>query len=151
MGIIPSMSISTHDCARCHRPVPDLLSDDFLSWQALGESGEQLICPGCLTPDRGRAVAGEGDATGMAKEAVGQSHEADLRDKVTADLKDKVAVLVSDMVTVLASDLVAELEKLGGISTARVEAITGGEDPTNGELEELGYVFVELMRALKDE
>ena len=63
----------------------------------------------------------------------------------------KAGALVGDMVTELASDMVTELggEGLGGISPSRLEAILGGEDPTNDELEEVGYVFIELMRDLK--
>jgi len=152
------MSNWIQDCAVCHRPVPDQLSDEFLSWEALDETGEQLICARCLMPGQARAVAGEGDATGKLVAATAQSGDADLRDKA-ADLRDMVSVhlsgmvtaLLRDMVTALLSDRVNELEELGGINVSRVEAIGRGEEPTNGELEELGYVFVELMRALKDE
>ena len=165
------MSISTQDCARCHRPVPDQLSDEFLSWEALDETGEQLICPMCLTPDQEQAIADDRDATSETA-AVAQLHDGDL-DKVAADLRDKVAeelsdklaeelsdtvnALLSDRVAVELSDTVAEalservadLEELGGMNASRVEAIADGAEPKNGELEELGYVFVQLLRALR--
>jgi hypothetical protein len=143
------MSISTQSCARCDRPVPDQLSDEFLDWEALDETGDQLICPGCLTLGEERAVAGEGCATDKAAAAIAQSKDADLRGKVAEELCGRVTALVSDMVTGLVSDVVSELEELGGMSPSRVEAIARGEEATNGELEELGYVFVEFMRALK--
>jgi hypothetical protein len=54
------------------------------------------------------------------------------------------------MVTALLSDMVTELENLGGISAARIEAILRGEAVTSGELEEIGYACVELLRALKE-
>ena len=166
------MSISTQGCARCHRPVPDQFSDEFLSWEA-DETGEQLICPGCLTPGQARATAGDGDVAGETATAIAQSHDGNLRDKMAADLRDKmaaelsdkvvpelsdkvaellsdtVAVELSDKVAAELSDKVAELEELGGMGASRVEAIAGGEEPTNGELEELGYVFVQLLRALR--
>jgi len=168
------MSISTQDCARCHRPVPDQVSDEFLSWETLDETGEQLICPRCLTPGQERAVAGDGDATGETAAAVAPSQDGDLRDKVAAGLRDKmaaglsekvaaevsdkvaailsdtVAVELSDTVAVEVSDTVAGLEELGGMSGSRFKAIADGEEPSNGELEELGYIFVQLMRSLKE-
>ena len=65
---------------------------------------------------------------------------------------DKVASGPSGMVIGRLRDMATELEELGGISASRVETIVrGGEEATSGELEELGYLFVELMRALKDE
>jgi len=150
------MSISTQDCAVCHRPVPEQLSDEFLGWEAMDETGERLICPRCVKPGQERAIMGDGDAPGRGLAAIGQSHDADLRDKaadlrdmVSAHLSGMVTALLSDVVTALLSDRVTELEELGGITASRVEAIGRGEEPTNGELEELGYVFVELMRALR--
>ena len=160
------MSISTQACARCHRPVPDQVSDEFLSWETLDETGEQLICPRCLTPRQERAVAGEGDTTGETAAAVAPSNDGDLRDKMAADLRDKVAAEVSDKVAAIlsdtvavelsdtvaveVSDTVAGLEELGGMSASRFKAIADGEEPSNGELEELGYIFVQLMRSLKE-
>ena len=138
------------DCSRCHRPVPDQLSDEFLGWEALDGTSNQLICPGCLTEDQQRVHSGDSDATGKGAWDISESQDADLRDKVTADLRVRVTALVSDMVTALVSDMVTELENLGGISASRVEAIASGEDATNGELEELGYALVTLIRALKD-
>ena len=58
-------------------------------------------------------------------------------------------LLASDLMTALLSDMVTELEDLGGISAPRVQAILHGEAATYGELEEIGYVCVELIRALK--
>ena len=62
---------------------------------------------------------------------------------------DKAAAALSDMMTALLSDMVTELENLGGVSAPRVQAILHGEAATNNELEEIGYVCVELIRALK--
>jgi hypothetical protein len=144
------MSISTQDCARCHRPVPDQVSDELLSWEALDETREQLVCPRCLTGSQERAVAGDSDATGEGATAVAPSHDGDLRDKVAAGLSDKVAAILSDTVAVELSDTVAGLEELGGMSASRFKAVADGEEPSNGELEELGYIFVQLMRSLKE-
>jgi len=61
----------------------------------------------------------------------------------------KAAAALSDIMTALLSDMVTELENLGGISAPRVQAILHGEAATSGELEEIGYVCVELIRELK--
>jgi hypothetical protein len=53
------MSIMTPEpehCARCRRLAPDQTSDEFLEWEALGETGEEVICPGCLTLGEERAL-----------------------------------------------------------------------------------------------
>ena len=64
---------------------------------------------------------------------------------------DESAAL-SDMLTVRLGAILTELGDLGGISRYRIAAITRGEEePTDGELEEIGYACVQLMRALKDE
>ena len=55
---------------------------------------------------------------------------------------------LNDEVRAYLRGMVAELEEFGGISVERVRAIAYGEEATNGELEELGYVFVELLHAL---
>jgi hypothetical protein len=46
--------------------------------------------------------------------------------------------------------MVTELENLGGISASRIEAILRGEAAASGELEEIGYARVELLRVLKE-
>ena len=62
------------------------------------------------------------------------------------------AAALSDMLTVRLGAILTELGDLGGISRYRIAAITRGEEePTDGELEEIGYACVQLMRALKDE
>jgi hypothetical protein len=65
---------------------------------------------------------------------------------------DETAAALSDMLTLRMGGILSQLEDLGGISGYRMEAIVcGEEEPTNGELEVIGYACVELMRALKDE
>jgi len=64
-------------------------------------------------------------------------------------LSEETAAVLSDLVTALLSDMVTELENLGQMRAPRVQAILHGESATNGELEEIGYVCVELIRALK--
>jgi hypothetical protein len=36
-------------CARCRREAPDQLSAGFLDWEALDETGAEVVCPACLT------------------------------------------------------------------------------------------------------
>jgi hypothetical protein len=73
----------------------------------------------------------------------------DATDKAVAAPAPQVSDLhLNDDVRAYLRDMVAELEELGGISVDRVRAIAYGEEPTNDELEELGYVFVELLHAL---
>ena len=70
------MSVTTQHCARCRRPTPDQLSAEFLEWEALGETGKEVICPGCLTLGEERAIGD--DANETAKAAAGMSVD-DLR------------------------------------------------------------------------
>ena len=128
--------------------MPNQLSAEFVGWKALDEAGIQLICPGCVTLGEAKAVSGDGDTTG---EALARSNGSALTDKVAADPYRRLAMLVSEMLTALVSDMVVGLEELGGISASRIEEIAGGAEPTTGELEELGYAFVQLLRALKDQ
>jgi len=55
---------------------------------------------------------------------------------------------LNDEVRAYLRGMVSELEEFGGIGVERVKAIAYGAEATNGELEELGYVFVELLHAL---
>ena len=142
------MSIATQDCDRCHRRMPNQLSVEFVGWKALDEAGYPLICPGCVTLDEATAVSGDGDTTGGA---LARSDGAAVTAKGAADPYRRLAMLVSGMLTALVSDMVVELEELGGISGSRIEEIAGGEEPTIGELEELGYAFVQLLRVMKDQ
>ena len=65
---------------------------------------------------------------------------------------DEAAAALSEMLTVRMGGILRQLENLGGISAYRIEAIVcDEEEPTNSELEEIGYACVELLRALKDE
>ena len=65
---------------------------------------------------------------------------------------DEAAAALSDMLTVRLGGILTPLENLGGVSGYRIAAIVcDEEEPTNGELEEIGYACVQLMRALKDE
>ena len=89
-------------------------------------------------------VAGDGNASVDWIKTFVHSRDRRASDKVASGLSGTLIGRLKDMAT--------ELEELGGISASRVETIVrGGEEATNGELEELGYLFVELMRALKDE
>ena len=91
-----------------------------------------------------RAVEGGSDVSEGWKEVFLHS-----RDRHPPD--DAVAAL-SDMLTVRLGGILTQLENLGGVSGYRIAAIVcGEEEPTNGELEEIGYACVQLMRALKDE
>ena len=58
------------------------------------------------------------------------------------------ALCLNDEVRAYLRGMVTELEEFGGISVERVKAIAYGEQATNGELELLGYVFVELLHAI---
>ena len=138
------MSIATQDCDRCHRRMPNQLSAEFVRWKALDEAGVQLICPGCVTLGEAIAFSGDGGTTG---EALAQWDGAALTGEVAADPYRRLAMLVSEMLTALVSDMVVGLEELGGISASRIKEIARGEEPTTGELEELGYAFVQLLRA----
>ena len=65
---------------------------------------------------------------------------------------EEAAAALSDMLTVRLGAILTGLEDLGGIRGYRIAAIMcGEEEPTDGELEVIGYACVELMRALKDE
>ena len=55
---------------------------------------------------------------------------------------------LNDQVRAYLRGMVTELEEFGGIGVSRVRAIAYGEEATNDELEELGYIFVELLHAL---
>jgi len=68
------------------------------------------------------------------------------------DRRPPNAAVLSDMLTVRLGAILTQLENLGGVSSYRIAAIVcGEEEPTNGELEEIGYACVELLRGLKDE
>ena len=88
-----------------------------------------------------RVAAGDSDVSGDWRESFTHSRDQGLTDTAAAALGDMVAALLGDMVT--------QFENLGGLNADRVEAILSGEEATNGELEELGYACVELMRALR--
>ena len=99
-----------------------------------------------VPPDRlaeVRPIAGDRNARDEWREVFLQSRDV--------CLSDKTAAAMSDLMTALLSDMVTELEDLGGISAPRVQAILHGEAATNAELEEIGYVCVELIHALKQE
>jgi len=94
------------------------MSDDEVRESRLGED---------------RLIAAYGDAT----------------DKPVAATAPEVSDLrLNDEVRAYLRGLVSELEKFGGIGVERVKAVAYGAEPTNGELEELGYVFVQLLHAL---
>jgi hypothetical protein len=63
---------------------------------------------------------------------------------------DEAAAALSDILTVRMGGILRQLENLGGVSGYRIQAIVcDEEEPTNGELEEIGYACVQLLRALK--
>ena len=73
----------------------------------------------------------------------------DATDKgVVAPARQVSDLRLNDEVRAYLRGMVAELEEFGGISVDRVKAIAYGAEATNDELEELGYVFVELLQAL---
>jgi len=75
--------------------------------------------------------------------------DSDANDKaVTAPAPQVSDLRLNDEVRAYLRGLVTELEELGGIGVSRVRAIAYGEEATNDELEELGYIFVELLHAL---
>jgi len=98
--------------------VPCMSDDDKVRGNGLGEDG---------------TIAAGSDATDKAV-AAPAPQVSDLR------LNDDVRAYLLGMVT--------DLEELGGIGVSRIRAIAYGEEATNDELEELGYVFVELLHAL---
>jgi flagellar biosynthesis/type III secretory pathway protein FliH len=95
------MSAITQHCARCRRPAPDQLSSEFLEWEASGETGEQVICPGCLTLGEERAIADDADETAEAgrdillKEAEAHRRLAHLK-STTDKLTDEVVALIEE-------------------------------------------------------
>jgi len=98
--------------------VPSMSDDGRVRENRLREDG--TIAAGCHATDKAVAVPAP------------QASDLRLNDEVRAYLRG----------------VVVELEEFGGIGVERVRAIAFGEEPTNGELEELGYVFVELLHAL---
>ena len=73
----------------------------------------------------------------------------DATDKAVAAPAPQVADLhLNEDVRSYLLGMVTDLEELGGIGVSRIRAIAYGEEPTNDELEELGYVFVQLLHAL---
>ena len=73
----------------------------------------------------------------------------DATDRLVAPPAPEVSNLhLNDEVRAYLRGMVSELEEFGGIGVERVKAIAYGAEPTNGELEELGYVFVQLLHAL---
>ena len=75
--------------------------------------------------------------------------DSDANDKaVTAPAPQVSDLRLTDEVRAYLRGLVTELEELGGIGVSRIRAIAYGDEATNDELEELGYVFVELLHAL---
>jgi len=74
---------------------------------------------------------------------------SDATDKDVAAPAPQVADLhLNEDVRAYLLGMVTDLEELGGIGVSRIRAIAYGEEPTNDELEELGYVFVQLLHAL---
>jgi len=131
------MNTAAEYCARCRRPAPEEASDEFVEWEADGppdENGEvRVICPGCLTLGEERGIADDASET---SEVAGPGAIAGQgwADKATAALMGMFAT---------------ELENLGGIDASRIEAILRGAEPTDVEVERIGYACIELMRALQ--
>jgi hypothetical protein len=59
--------MDTQHCMRCKRPAPSEDSDEFVDWEAADETGDQVICPGCLNSEEETAIAE--DAMATAEEA----------------------------------------------------------------------------------
>jgi hypothetical protein len=49
--------MSGERCSRCHRLAPPQDSDAFVEWEALDETGVQVVCPDCLTGAEETAMA----------------------------------------------------------------------------------------------
>jgi len=129
------MNTAAEYCARCRRPAPDQLSDEFLEWEAdvpPDENGEvKVICPGCVTL---------GEERGIADDASETAEVAGPRAIAGHGPADK-ATLMGMFAT--------ELENLGGIDASRIQAILRGWEATDDEVERIGYACIEVMRALQ--
>ena len=131
------MNTPAEYCARCRRPAPDELADEFLEWEASvppDENGEaKVICPGCVTLGEERGIADDASETA---EVAGPGAIAGQgpADKATAALMGMFAT---------------ELENLGGIDASRIKAILRGAEATDDEVERIGYACIEVMRALQ--
>jgi hypothetical protein len=95
----------------------------------MSENGK--VCETQLTED-GAVAAGIDVADNTVATSAAQVPDLCLNDEVRAYLRG----------------IVDDLEKFGGLGATRIKAIAYGDEATNGELEELGYVFVGLLRAL---
>ena len=73
---------------------------------------------------------------------------SDGTDKAATAHVPQANLRLNDEVRAYLMSIVTDLEQFGGMGVSRIRAIAYGEEPTNPELEELGYVFVGLMRAL---
>lgn len=55
----------TQHCARCRRAAPDQLSGEFLEWESPDDTGDQVVCPGCITGVEERAIYEDGVLTAL--------------------------------------------------------------------------------------
>ena len=69
-------------------------------------------------------------------------------DKAVGAPAPQSALCLNEEVRAYLRGMVTDLEEFGGMSVERVKGIAYGEQATNGELELLGYVFVELLHAI---
>jgi len=53
----------TIHCARCRRAAPPQDSDESLEWEAIDETGDEVICPGCVTLAEEMIIATDADET----------------------------------------------------------------------------------------
>jgi hypothetical protein len=99
------MNAMTQHCARCRRPAPDQLSSEFLEWEALGETGEQVICPGCLTLGEEQAI------TDDAFETAAPAHDQIVADNASVEWTSAMG-LGEVEAKAWADEAVAELARL---------------------------------------
>jgi hypothetical protein len=72
--------MDTQHCLRCKRPAPSEDSDELSYWEAADETGDQVICPGCLNSEEETAIAEDAMATAeeaqelQAREAAAARH-----------------------------------------------------------------------------
>jgi len=98
------------------------------------------IVPCMSEDDEVREYTPGGDRATANSDATDKAEAAPALQGPGLSLNDEVRAYLLGMVT--------DLEELGGIGVSRIRAIAYGEEATNDELEELGYVFVELLHAL---
>jgi hypothetical protein len=68
--------MDTQHCMRCKRLAPPEDSDEFVDWEAADETGDQVICPGCLNSEEETAIAEDSMATAEEAQELLESEAA---------------------------------------------------------------------------